>query len=107
MGLVIILSGIDDNLIVSSKQAVAVTKQELMSCSDCKDCEELDEYVGYRLTRSNGEIKVTQDVLVHSFDDEFDLTRKNYVTPAKLGNILTPRVILIPQWMLLGLGYAR
>ena len=49
-GLVIILSWIDDNLIVGSKQAVSVTKQALMSRFDCEDCGELDEYVGCRLT---------------------------------------------------------
>ena len=38
LSLVIILSWIDDNLIVGSKQAVAVTKQELMSLFDCEDC---------------------------------------------------------------------
>ena len=52
LGLVIILSWIDDNLIVGSKQAVSVTKQELMSRFDCEDCGELDEYVGCRLTRN-------------------------------------------------------
>ena len=36
LGLVIILSWIDDNLIVGNKQAVAVTKQELMSRFDCE-----------------------------------------------------------------------
>jgi hypothetical protein len=87
--LVIILSWIDDNLIVGSKQAVAVTKQELMSRFDCEDCGELDEYVGCRLTRNKGEIKFTQGVLVQSFEDEFDVPKKMYATPAKPGNILT------------------
>ena len=54
LGLVIILSWIDDNWIVGSKQAVAVTKQELMSHFDCKACGELDEYLGCRLTRTKG-----------------------------------------------------
>ena len=66
-----------------------MTNQELMSCFDCEDCRELDEYVGCRLTRTKGEIKFTQDVLVQSFKDGFDLSMKNYVTPAKPGNILT------------------
>ena len=55
LGLVIILLWIDDNLVVGSKQAVAMTKQELMSRFKCKDCRELDEYVGYCLTRQNRE----------------------------------------------------
>jgi hypothetical protein len=89
LGLVIILSWIDDNLIVSSKQAVSVTKQELMSCFDCEDCGELEEYIGCRLMRNNGEIKFTQGVLVQSFEDEFDIPKKKYATPAKPGNVLT------------------
>jgi hypothetical protein len=87
--LVIILSWIDDNLIVGSKQAVSVTKQELMSRFDCKDCGELDEYVGCRLTQNKGEIKFTQGVLVQSFEDEFYVPKKMYDTPAKPGNVLT------------------
>ena len=59
LGLVIILSWIYDNLIVGSKQAVAVTKQELMSRFDCEDCGPLDEYIGCRLTRNKGKIKFT------------------------------------------------
>ena len=82
LGLVIILSWIDDNLIVGSKPAVAVTKQELMSCFDCEDCGELDECVGCRLTRNKGEIKFPQGVLVQSFEDEFDVPKKKYATPA-------------------------
>ena len=76
-------------MIVCSKQAVSVTKQELMSRFDCEDCGELDEYVGCRLTRNKGEITFTQGVLVQSFEDEFDVPKKKYATPAKPGNVLT------------------
>ena len=55
----------------------------------CKGCGELDEYVECRLTRIKGKIKFTQDVLVQRFEDEFDLPRNNYTTPAKPGRILT------------------
>ncbi len=89
LGLVIILSWIDNILIVGSKQAVAMTKHKMMSRFECKDCGELDEYVGCCLTRKKGEIKFTQDVLIQSFEDKFDLPHNKYATPVKPGNILT------------------
>ncbi len=87
--LAIILSWIDNNLIIGSKQAVAMTKREMMSRFECEDCGELDKYVGCRLMRQIGKIKFTQDVLIQSFEDKFDLPHKKYATPAKPGNILT------------------
>ena len=36
-----------------------------------------------------GAIKFMQDVLLQSYEDEFDLPSQNYATPAKPGNILT------------------
>ena len=89
LGLVLIVSWIDDNLIMGTKEAVAKTKHELMSRFDCKDCGELDEYVGCRITKLQGAIKFTQDVLLQSYEDEFDLPSRNYATPAKPGNVLT------------------
>ena len=88
-GLVVIASWIDDNLIVGSKEAVAHTKKELMSRFECEDCGELDEYVGCRITKLKGAIKFTQDVLIQSFVDEFELSSRKYATPAKSGNVLT------------------
>ena len=44
-GLVIIVSWIDDNLIVGSEKAVKVIKSELMNRFECEDCGELNEYV--------------------------------------------------------------
>ena len=88
-GLVVIASWIDDNLIVGSKEAVSHTKEALMSRFECEDCGELDEYVGCRLTRTDGAVKFTQEVLIQSFVDEFEIPSKKYATPAKPGNILT------------------
>ncbi len=48
--------GIDNDLIVGSKQAVAMTKRKMMSRFECKDCGELDKYVGCGVTRQNREI---------------------------------------------------
>ena len=51
--------------------------------------DELDEYVGCRITKLRGAIIFTQDVLLQSYEDEFDLPSRNYATPARPGNILT------------------
>ena len=50
MGLVIIVSWIDDNLVVGSDEVVMHTKQELMSRFECKDCGPLSEYVGCKIS---------------------------------------------------------
>jgi hypothetical protein len=41
--LVLILSWIDDNLIIGSKKAVEKAKKELMERFDCKDCGDFEE----------------------------------------------------------------
>ena len=45
-GLVIIISWIDDNLIVGSKEAVKNVKNVFMKQFDCNDVGPLNEYVG-------------------------------------------------------------
>ena len=50
-GLAIIVSWIDDNLIIGSPETVKIVKEELMSRFECKVCGELDEYVGCKITR--------------------------------------------------------
>lgn len=84
------ISWIDDNLIVGSKEAVAATKKDLMDRFDCEDCGDLDEYVGCKIDRiDDGAIKFTQPVILQSFDDEFDLPNESYNTPARAGTVLT------------------
>ena len=89
-GLVVILSWIDDNLIVGCKEAVEKTKAELMSRFDCEDCGELDEYIGNRITAVDGgkALKFVQPVLIQKMSDEFDLPDGQVSTPAKPGNVL-------------------
>ena len=97
----ILVSWIDDNLIIGSQAAVDHTKAQLMSRFDCEDCGELNEYVGCKLTHlEGGAIKFTQDVLLQSFRDEFDLNlEKKVKTPSVPGSVLTrgnPDVVLEP-----------
>ena len=60
LGLAILVSWIDDNLIIGSQATVDHTKAQLMSRFDCEDCGELNEYVGCKLTHlEGGAIKFT------------------------------------------------
>ena len=88
-GLVMVVSWIDDNLIIGDKKAVEVLKTEFMRRFECEDCGELDEYVGCKIERTDTTIKFTQPVLLQSFEDEFDLPNTNYNTPAVPGSVLT------------------
>ncbi len=72
--LVLMISWIDDNIIMVSQDVVKNTKQRLMQLFDCSDEGELKEFVGNQLTPTkNGGIKFTQPVLIQSLSDEFDL----------------------------------
>ncbi len=44
--LVLIVSWIDNNLIIGPNKAVEKTKKDLMKRFDCKDCGDIEEYVG-------------------------------------------------------------
>ena len=63
-GIVMLVSWIDDNLIVGSQKAVEELKKELMDRFPCEDCGELDEYVGCKITRTDTSLKFTQPVLL-------------------------------------------
>jgi len=89
IGLVIIISWIDDNLIIGCPEVVERTKKELMTYFECEDCGEMEEYVGNRLTRlEDGGLKFTQDVLIQSFKDEYKISDKKWSTPAAPGSVL-------------------
>ena len=88
-GLVVIVSWIDDNLIIGCKEGVKATKASLMARFDCEDCGELDEYVGCLIERVGNSLKFKQLVLLQSFTDEFNLPEATFSTPARAGNVLT------------------
>ena len=89
-GLVIIVSWIDDNLLIGKSEAVAIAKEQLMSRFDCEECGELNEYIGCKITRPDKySLKFTQPVLLQSFEDEFDLPTRAAPTPARVGDVLT------------------
>jgi hypothetical protein len=58
-GLVIIVSWIDDNLIVGSEAAVLEAKKDMMNRFECDDCGEIREYIGCKIDRKERELKFT------------------------------------------------
>jgi hypothetical protein len=51
-GLVLIVSWIDDNIIIGSKKAVEKTKKNIMERFDCKDCGDIEECVGCKIVKT-------------------------------------------------------
>ena len=90
LGLVMIVSWIDDNLIIGNGANMKNIKHELMERFDCEDCGVFDELLGCKITSlESGRVKFTQDVLLQSFKDEFDIPKQSSMLPAVAGNILT------------------
>jgi hypothetical protein len=93
-GLVLWLSWIDDCLVVGNKEGVKIGKQQMIDRFDCDIIGNMDEYVGCKLDRNFEErsMRITQPVLLQSYNDEFDLTaeKQNPITPAEPGQILIP-----------------
>ena len=90
-GLVIIISWIDDNMIVGSKEAVKNVKKMFMEQFECDDVGPLNEYVGNALEyTADGGLKFTQPVPTQSYIDEFEINTDNvWKTPAEAGSVLT------------------
>ena len=51
--------------------------KEMKALFDCDNVGELKEYVGCKVENSGKRIKLTQPVLMQSYEDEFDLPKKN------------------------------
>ena len=87
--MVVIVSWIDDNLIIGCEEGVKATKTNLMSRFDCEDCGDMDAYVRCLIKRIGNTLKFTQPVLLQSFKDEFELPEAIFATLARAGNVLT------------------
>jgi len=89
IGLVLIVSWVDDILICGPKPAVLQVKADIKKHFECDDLGELTEYVGNKIERDKDSIKLTQPVLLQSLIDEFILPEgKAPKTPAAPGSIL-------------------
>ncbi len=87
---VIMISWIDDNMIIGPTDMVMKLKSDLMKEFECDDCGELNEYIGNKIKYVGEDaIHFVQTVLVQSFEDEFDLGNRCYNMPAQ------PRTVLM------------
>ncbi len=50
-GLVLLVSWIDNILIIGSKKGFEKAKKDLIERFDCKDCGDIEEYVGCKIVR--------------------------------------------------------
>ncbi len=84
--LVLIVTWIDNNLIIGPKKAVEKTKIDLIERFDCKDCRDIKDYMGCKIETTKNLLKFTcQPVLMQSYHDEFELPKKSYRMPAPVG----------------------
>ena len=90
-GLMIALSWVDDVLMCGPRSIVLSTKDDFMKEIDCDDIGEMKEYIGSKVEhdKEEGWIRLTQPVLLQSFEDEFELPETVYDTPAGPGTVLT------------------
>jgi hypothetical protein len=90
-GLVVVISWIDDLLIVGKKEMVEATRKQFNERFECDDVGEMTEYIGCNIEydQEQKQIKVTQPVLIQSFVDEFKIDPKyKPSTPAEPGSVL-------------------
>jgi hypothetical protein len=88
--LIIWLSWIDDCLCLGKDKEVMKAKANMMTLFDCDDVGDFTKYIGCKIDHNRIErsLKMMQLVLLHSYQDEFDLPRKVYETPAETGKVL-------------------
>ena len=68
------MTWVNDCLVCSKKKGVLVAKKQLMDrFFDCDEIGESTEYIGCKIERGKGWMKLTQPVSLQSFEDEFDL----------------------------------
>jgi len=91
-GLILWISWVDDLATGGQSTGVHFAKDQMMKYFDCDDTGTMEEYVGCKIERNmeEGWIKLTQPVLIQSFQDEFDLPKMDdeVTTPAIPGQIL-------------------
>ena len=85
-------SWVDDLITCGYKSKVLNEVDHMKQQFDCNDGGELNEYIGCKIkhNREEGWLKLTQPVLLQSFEDEFGVTKegKAVTTPAALNTVL-------------------
>ncbi len=88
-GLVVWVSWIDDCLVCGKPEGVAKAKQQMMDHFDCDEVGEMTEYIGCKVEKGDGWLRLTQPILLRSFEDEFELPDGEALkTPTKPGEVL-------------------
>jgi hypothetical protein len=87
--LVIMISWINDSMILGPSDLVMQLKMDSMQQFDCDDCGHLEEYVGNKIEYVGDDtIQFVQTVLMQSYSNEFLLGKRCYKTPAQPGTVL-------------------
>ena len=85
------LSWIDDCACFGPDKDVEEARTEMNELFECDDIGDMEEYVGCQINREEGELRISQPVMLQSFEDEFDIKSvKHAETPASPGTVLTP-----------------
>jgi hypothetical protein len=75
--LVILISWIDDNMILGPSDLVMQIKNDLMKQFECNDCGRLEEYVGNKIDYIGKDaIRFTQNMLMQSYSYKFELPKR-------------------------------
>jgi hypothetical protein len=87
--LVIMISWINDNMIVGPTDLVLKLKHDLMTQFKSDDCEAPTEYIANKIEYMGEDaIWMSQTVLTQRYKDEFELGKRCYDTPATPGTVL-------------------
>ena len=88
--LVLWITWVDDCICIGPKEHVLKAKQMMGEFFEIDECGELKEYVGVKIDidRENRSLRMTQPVLIQSFQDEFELPGEKPPNPAKEREIL-------------------
>ena len=71
--LVIIISWIDDLLIIGNDENVKSAKKEIIWRFECENVGKLKKkHAGYKLDRKGDAMKITQPIFIQNLEDEFD-----------------------------------
>ncbi|KAL7563035.1 hypothetical protein ACA910_013556 [Epithemia clementina (nom. ined.)] len=91
-GLILWILWIDDFVVCGSPEGVAHAKAAMQEQLDCDNCGKLKEYIGCEVDLNCKEpyVKLTQPVLICSFNDEFQLPNEMHLTPSPPGEVLKP-----------------
>ena len=89
-GIMLWSSWVDDLLLCGNKKDVLEGQEALKQHFNLDKVGELQEYVGCKVEydKVNGTMKLTQSVLLQSFEDEFELPIRTFTTPMAPGQVL-------------------